>query len=562
MLETLHIKNFALIDDLTLKFAKGLNILSGETGAGKSILIGAISLILGVRGDSSVVRTGSKETIVTAVVRIPDDPKLRSWLDAHGIESDDNTIIIKRIVRSNGRGSIFIQSDQMTLKDLQYISQYLFDMHGQHEHQSILYEESQRKLVDSYGNLSNSVVEYGVTYDKLRKLKQELASFHSSERETIRERDMLEYAVREIELAVLRPNEDIELNEELHRLSQSEQLNEYISECSRILYGDSNPGVINLVKSVQKSLSDASSIDKQLDQVEKQIENSLYELEDAYDFLRQYRDSIEFSPDRIDTIQERMQLIKNLIRKYGNTIPEILEYKNKAVEKLSSMDTEYADRDELEKLIAKLEIELTKMAVVLTQKRKQTAERLGPGIKKHLTQLGMPQAEFTVEVVSDVIDESITQSHSYGIDSVLFKISSNIGEPAKELKGVASGGELSRIMLAVKTVLSENDTIETLIFDEIDAGIGGMIASAVGDHLSKLAKKRQILCITHLASIAAKADTHFSVYKREENLRTITEVRRLGAADRVVEIARMLSGNSSIDSAVAHARDLLQEKLK
>ncbi|NQT60895.1 MAG: DNA repair protein RecN [Bacteroidetes bacterium] len=562
MLETLHIKNFALIDDLTLTFTKGLNILSGETGAGKSILIGAISLILGVRGDSTSVRTGSKETIVTAVVRIPDDLELRNWLKDHGIECDDNSIIIKRIVRINGRSSIFIQSEQMTLKDLQFISKYLFDMHGQHEHQSILYEESQRKLLDSYGKLSIQVMNYGVNYDTLRKLRQELASFHTSERETIREKDMLEYAVREIELAVLLPNEDLELQEELHRLSQSEQLTEYIAECSRILYGDSNPGVISLVKSAQKSLSEALSIDGRLEQVEKQVENSLYELEDAYDFLRQYRDSIDFSPERIDAIQERLQLIKNLMRKYGNTILEVLEYRDKAVEKLSDMDNEYADRDELEKVIAKLEIELSEMAVKLSQARKYTAERLGPGIKKHLALLGMPQAEFTVEVVPDEIHESVSHSHSYGIDTVFFKISPNIGEPAKELKGVASGGELSRIMLAVKTVFSENDTIETLIFDEIDAGIGGAIASSVGDHLSKLAQKRQVLCITHLASIAVKADTHFSVYKREQNLRTITEVRRLGEDERVAEIARMLSGNSSADSAIAHARDLLQAKLR
>jgi DNA repair protein RecN (Recombination protein N) len=559
MLETLHIKNFALIDDLTLNFTKGLNILSGETGAGKSILIGAISLILGVRGDSSVVRTGSRETIVTAVVRVPDAPELRSWLEDHGIEYDDNAIIIKRIVRVTGRGSIFIQSEQMTLKDLQYISHYLFDMHGQHEHQSILYEESQRKLVDSYGKLSTKVMEYGVLYDKLRKLKQKLSSFHTSERETIREKEMLEYAVREIDLAKLCQNEVHELQEELHRLSQSEQLHDYISECSKILYGDSNPGVISLIKSAQKSLSEALSIDNRLELVGKQVENSLYELEDAYDSLRQYRDAIDFSPDRLDTIQERLQLIKNLMRKYGNSIPEVLEYKKEAIEKLAAMGTEYADRDELEKVIAKLEIKLSGMATALSQERKQTAEKLGPGIKNHLALLGMPQAEFIVEVVSDEIDESVVHSHSYGIDSVFFKISPNLGEPPKELKSVASGGELSRIMLAVKTVFSENDTIETLIFDEIDAGIGGAIASAVGTHLNKLAKTRQILCITHLASIAAKADTHFSVYKREDNLRTITEVRRLGDEERVAEIARMLSGNSSIDSAVVHARDLLQK---
>ncbi len=560
MLETLHIKNFALIDDLTLNFTKGLNILSGETGAGKSILIGAISLILGARGDSSVVRTGNKETIVTAVLHIPEDPELINWLEEHGIEYDNRVIIIKRIVRINGRGSIFIQSEQMTLKDLQYISHFLFDIHGQHEHQSILYEESQRKLVDSYGKLNNQVVEYGVIYNKLKKLKQELALFNNSKQDEVREKEILEYAVREIELAVLHPNEDIELQEELHLLTQAEQLTEYISECSRILYGNSNPGAISLIKSAQKSLSEAYSIDRRLEQVEKQVENSLYELEDAYDFLRQYRDSIEFSPARLDTIQERLQLIKNLIRKYGNTIPEILEYKQKAFDTLMAMENEFADRSELKTTISKLEIELSEKATALSQKRKQTAEKLGPGIKKHLTLLGMPQAEFAVDIVSDDIHESVENYHTYGIDSVFFKISPNMGEPAKELKSIASGGELSRIMLAVKTVFSENDTIETLIFDEIDAGIGGAIASAVGDHLKNLAKKRQVLCITHLASIAAKADTHFFVYKREENLRTLTEVRRLDEEERVLEIARMLSGNSAADSAVVHARDLLRAK--
>ncbi|MBL7006375.1 MAG: DNA repair protein RecN [Spirochaetia bacterium] len=560
MLETLHIKNFALIDDLTLTFTKGLNILSGETGAGKSILIGAISMILGARGDSSVVRTGCNETIVTAVLHIPEDSELTNWLEEHGIEYDNRIVIIKRIVRINGRGSIFIQSEQMTLKDLQYISHFLFDIHGQHEHQSILYEESQRKLVDSYGKLNTQVVEYSGVYDNLKKLKQELALFHTSKQEEIREKEMLEYAVREIELASLQTNEDIELQEELHLLSQAEQLTEYISECSSMLYGNTNPGVISLIKSAQKSLAEAYSIDRRLEQVEKQVESSLYELEDAYDFLRQYRESIEFSPARLDTIQERLQLIKNLMRKYGNSIPEILEYKQKALDTLNEMENEYADRKELETAISKLEIELTGKAAALSQKRKQTAERLGPGIKKHLTLLGMPQAEFIVDIESADIHNSAANFHSYGIDSVFFKISPNMGEPAKELKNIASGGELSRIMLAVKTVFSENDTIETLIFDEIDAGIGGAIASAVGDHLSKLARNRQVLCITHLASIAAKADTHFSVYKREENLRTFTEVRRLDEDERVLEIARMLSGNSAADSAVVHARDLLQAK--
>ncbi|MBC8344115.1 MAG: DNA repair protein RecN, partial [Bacteroidetes bacterium] len=327
-----------------------------------------------------------------------------------------------------------------------------------------------------------------------------------------------------------------------------------------MLYGNTNPGVISLIKSAQKSLAEAYSIDRRLEQVEKQVESSLYELEDAYDFLRQYRESIEFSPARLDTIQERLQLIKNLMRKYGNSIPEILEYKQKALDTLNEMENEYADRKELETAISKLEIELTGKAAALSQKRKQTAERLGPGIKKHLTLLGMPQAEFIVDIESADIHNSAANFHSYGIDSVFFKIFPNMGEPAKELKNIASGGELSRIMLAVKTVFSENDTIETLIFDEIDAGIGGAIASAVGDHLSKLARNRQVLCITHLASIAAKADTHFSVYKREENLRTFTEVRRLDEDEKVLEIAKMLSNNSAADSAVVHARDLLQAK--
>ena len=554
MLETLHIRNFALIDNLNLTFTEGLNILSGETGAGKSILIGAISLILGVRGDSSLIRTGSKETAVTAVVRIPDDLELKNWLSEHGVECEDNSIIIKRIVRSNGRGSIYIQSGQMTLKDLQYISKYLFDMHGQHEHQSILYEETQRKLLDSYGNLNTQVIEYGANYEKLKKLERELETYHSSERETLREKDMLEYAVREINLANLYPEEENELQEELQILTKSEQLTDLVSVSSSILQDESAPGVLSLVKSAQNSLSEALVIDSRLEQVEKKLENSLYELEDVYDFLRQYRESVNFSPERIDAVQERMQLIRNLKRKYGNTVSDVLEYNEQAAAKLLSMETQHADRDELEKKITELEIELAQIAGRLSHSRKITAEQLGSGIKQHLAQLGMPQAEFSIDVLP-------AQAHAYGVDSVNFKISPNVGEPPKSLKGIASGGELSRIMLAVKTVLSENDTIDTLIFDEIDSGIGGTVAAAVGIHLGKLAQKRQVLCITHLASIAAKADTHFSVYKLEENSRTITEVRKLDNEEKVTEIARMLSGNSFTDTAIAHARDLLASNL-
>ncbi|MCF7943885.1 MAG: DNA repair protein RecN [Spirochaetia bacterium] len=562
MLESLHIKNFALIDKLSLHFSQGLNILSGETGAGKSILVGAINLIVGGRGDSSMIRTGSSETSVTAEVRLSasGEAELTPWLQEHGIEPEDHTLIIKRILRTSGRGNIYIQSEPVTVKDLQHVSRYLIDLHGQHEHQSILYETNQRRLLDAYGSLTEQVAAFAEQHALLKQYKGQLADYFTSEKNLLREKDMLEYAVQEIDQAKLQPEEDGQLQTELTILSKSEQLTAMLEEAAAMLQGSgTEQGVLNSLKTAQRSLSRAAGIDVRLKDGLMQIENSLFELEDAYDKIRTYRDSIDFSPERIDQIHERLLLISSLKRKYGeNGVGEILNYRNQAYEKLQNFENRTENREKLEIRCGKLEDSLREQAALITGKREETAGKLGPAIQAHLARLGMPKAEFSIEITPLNQYASIADAPSSGVDSVKFMISPNTGEPVKELKSIASGGELSRIMLAIKTEFSDNDAIETLIFDEIDTGIGGSVAASVGKHLRSLSRSRQVLCITHLASIAAQADTHFTVIKKEENGRTLTLVKALQEDDRVGELARMLSGDSSGDAAVAHARELLK----
>jgi DNA repair protein RecN (Recombination protein N) len=562
MLESLHIKNFALIDKLSLHFSQGLNILSGETGAGKSILVGAINLIVGGRGDSSMIRTGSSETSVTAEVRLSSsgEAELTPWLQEHGIEPEDHTLIIKRILRTSGRGNIYIQSEPVTVKDLQHVSRYLIDLHGQHEHQSILYESNQRRLLDAYGSLTEQVASFAEQHALLKQYKGQLADYFTSEKNLLREKDMLEYAVQEIDQAKLQPEEDGQLQNELTILSKSEQLTAMLEEAAAMLQGSgTEQGVLDSLKTAQRSLSRAAGIDARLKDGLMQVENSLFELEDAYDKIRTYRDSIDFSPERIDQIHERLLLIGSLKRKYGESgTAEILSFRNQAYEKLQNFENRTENREKLEIRCDKLEDDLRKQSALITGKREETAGKLGPAIQNHLARLGMPKAEFSIEITPLNHYASIADAPSSGVDSVKFMISPNTGEPVKELKSIASGGELSRIMLAIKTEFSDNDAIETLIFDEIDTGIGGSVAASVGKHLRSLSRSRQVLCITHLASIAAQADTHFTVMKKEENGRTLTLVKALHEDDRVGELARMLSGDSSGDAAVAHARELLK----
>ncbi len=561
MLERLQIRDYALIEQVTLELSPGLNILTGETGAGKSILIGALNLLLGQKGESAAIRSGAEESVVTAVLSLPENnSELAAWLAEKGIEPDEgNTLIIRRIVRRNGRGSTYLQSDPIPMKDLQYLTGALFEIHGQHEHQRILHQQQQRVLLDSYGALEGTLNCYRSSHRELSQLTKSLQERADTERKMLREKEMLEYAVEEIGAASVTPDEEEELRSRLKVMSNAEQLSEHLQAALNLLQNEMGSAAIRMLKQAEKELDAASAIDTELQENAARVESVRLELEDIHSTLRDYRERIDFSPAHIDDIHSRLQLIRNLKRKYGDTLSDVLEFFASAQQSLAELDQSFDNRERLERLVKEKERELADMAKQISAQRRRTADELSGRVNTHLHQLGMPNARFVITVTAGEISGSMLDYPNHGLDRIAYEIATNRGEPLKPLRDIASGGELSRIMLALKTVFSEKDLVSTMIFDEIDSGIGGSVAAAVGRHLADLSNAKQILCITHIASIAALADRHILVSKHEEQGRTVTEVRRLGEEAREREIARMLSGDETVESALQHARDLLQQ---
>ncbi len=554
MLETLTIRNYALITKLTISFSPGFNILTGETGAGKSILIGALGLLLGDKADTSRIRTGCDEASVSGVVTV-DDPDLEAWLEAHDIPVEEGALIIKRTIRSTGRGAITIQGEPATLRVLDELSGFLVDMHGQHEHQSLLAPAAQRRLLDRYGGLEGEVLAFAELFKEYLAARKQLEGSRSDERERRREREMLSFSIDEIDSLDLQVGEDEELEREVRILSESERLvasSELAKERLHI-EGGALAGVI----AASREISAVSQIDESLEPLSGRLESLRYELEDIFEELRSYSDHIVFSPERLDEIQERLAELRKLKKKYGKTIEDILQYREETITRIRDIDNYDEDYRELQQRCEALSGRISRDAKELTGKRTETARELEPLIDSHLAGLGMPSARFKVELSGKVGDAGDPVCTANGADTIEFLISANLGEELKQLRQAASGGELSRIMLALKTVFSDSERIGTLVFDEIDAGIGGTVAVAVGEHLARLGEKRQILCISHLASVAAKARKHIVVEKHEADGRTETSIREISGETRVIEIARMLSGSRNEESALEHARSLM-----
>ncbi len=557
MLEEITIRNYALIAELTAGFDPGLNVLTGETGAGKSIIVGALGLLLGDKGEGSVIRSGSEETEVSGVLRVEGNAEALAWLEEREIEPEDGSILLRRVVRANGRGSSFIQSSKATRQDLRELTSLLVDMHGQHEHQSLLSIDNHRKLLDRYaGNEELARTLYNEFY-RLSDMRKELESLNASERELLREKDLLEHAVGEIETAQLKKGEEEELEQERKMLNQSEKLFELFSAVHGSL-AEAKGGAVAQIREALQSLRTMTEIMPELSEDYERLENAFYEVEDTESVVGDKRDSIRFSPERLDECQERLQLIHRLEKKYGDTVEDVLHYAEEARSRLEGMENREERKGELEKQIEELQNRVFSLARDLSGRRKKAGKELEGRVQTALRDLGMPKAAFHIATTYREGKEGRHACGPHGFDRIEFLISPNEGEPEKPLREIASGGEISRIMLALKSVFSENDKIQSLIFDEIDSGIGGEVAVAVGDHLAKLGKNKQVLCITHLASIAVRADNHIRVEKREGEGRTYTDIRPIEEEERVTEIARMLSGDTESDSSLSHAQELLQ----
>ena len=560
MLEELSVRDFALIDRLSVSFSGGLSILSGETGAGKSLLIGAIGFLLGGKADTGVIRTGAEEALVTGLVDVSASPEAQAWLAARGIEAEEGRVLVRRGIKSNGRGSIFIQNQPALRADLAELTGLLVDLHGQHEHQSLLASENHRRILDRYAGLEAEVEEFGLRFAELSSKRRSYESALASEKERARETEFLRYAVEEIGKAKLKRGEEAELEAEERLLGQHEKLYAAVAEAHEALSrADESGGILSSLRRGRSALEAAQAIDPALADLSRRSDDAYYELEDVADSLRSYLGGLRYSPARLEEIESRLAELHKLKKKYGGSVEDLLSRLAEDQERLSRLETWEEDKEGLAAEIAALESRILAAALALSEKRKKAAGSLETRIEAILRTLGMPRARFLVRMGRKEPEGGKPVVGQHGVDEIEFLIAPNPGEPPKPLSRIASGGELSRVALAAKTVLAETDTVDTLIFDEIDAGIGGEVAVAVGEHLKALGSRRQVLCITHLASIAARADNHYRVEKEVADGRTSTRLARMEGRPRAEEIARMLAGDPEAEASVAHATELLRK---
>ncbi|MHC6204721.1 DNA repair protein RecN [Breznakiellaceae bacterium SP9] len=583
MLEELNIKNFALIHSLVISFKDGFNILTGETGAGKSIIVGAISFLLGAKVDTEIIRTGCDEANVQALVGLTDPHEdVLAWLRERDIEIEDGQLIIRRSIKTSGRGSQYIQGVSVTRSDLQEFMALIFDLHGQHGHETLMKKEMHRKYLDKFAGLEEEVGSFNRVFLELSEKRKIMEQSINAEKNRNARIELLNYAIDEIDKAKLRKGEKKELELESKRLSDFEKLSNLVNNAAAALF-DGETSMLNQGRKLTNAMENAVNIDTALEALFKRIQDLYYEAEDLAEELRAYRDSLTYNPDRLEEVEERLALISRLKKKYAlsaiaDAEETVLAYLDKAKAEIETLNETEEQKEKMKTEITLLEKNLISRALALTAKRKMGAAQLGRGVTEILQNLGMPNAQFSVGLTRKgkqiANGENLSTGNMvcgpWGADEIEFLISANIGEPLRDLARIASGGELSRVMLAIKTVFSGADSKEsskkqavqsssgsdTLIFDEIDTGIGGETALSVGEYLSRIGKIKQIFCVTHLASIAVRADNHYKVEKYSEGDRTMTNVSILTKEERQQEIARMLAGDSGV-AALAHAGELM-----
>jgi len=557
MLEELIIRNYALIDEVTVHFRPGFNVLSGETGAGKSILIDALSLALGAKGRGESIREGAEEAEVTATIRVSSTPELSEWIGKYGIEPEDGTLLIRRTLRRNGRGSASVQAVPVTRGALSELSDALVDIHGQHEHQSLFKVAVHRKLLDRFAGIEDRVQNFTLMFSRLSEMGKQLEELEREDAQMAREAEFLRFAADEIESALLKDGEEEVLEERQKRLSRHEELAGNLEKILEVS-SESRGAALTALRNARDMLSKTTAIDSSFNEMLQRFDSAFIELEDIIEEVRKHRDSAEYDPAELERIDERLARISMLEKKYGVvSISEVNEYASQARRRLEGFDNRDEERRKLSQEKNSLQAELVDEASAISGIRRESSIRLQEKTEKHLRALGMEDARFKVELEGKRSSEGRPVIGPYGSDVAEFLLSANLGEKPQSLKSVASGGELSRVMLAVKSALSESDTIQTMIFDEVDTGIGGEVARSVGEHLHGLSSSKQVFCITHLASIAVFADNHLQVEKKSTNGRTVTEVRNVSGDSRIREIARMLAGDGDDTASLDHAARLL-----
>lgn len=558
MLQALHIQNFAIIQDLSLDFSHGMTVLTGETGAGKSIIIDAVGLLAGGRGSTEFVRYGTKKCLLEGHFSLNENQEVMKLLDEHAIDSDDEVIMIQREIFATGRNVCRINGTIVTIAVLKEIGTALIDIHGQNEHQELMVPESHIELLDQYGDkkLANAKKRYKELYKEYKAVKKEQNEWQYNEQELAQRLDILKFQVDEIGEAQLEDHEEETLKEEEQKLSNHQSIVEALSSSYNALQGEENSG-LDLVGQAMDSMASIEGMDEKFKQISDTVSAAFFQIQEASSDIYNEMDNLEYDEERLNEIETRLNLIQQLKRKYGQSIQEIKDFYSKALAELEKIDNREGQMDHLNKRVKELETKLVKEAYGLSKYRREVAKRLEKAIHEQLKELFMDKVVFSVHFSKEMKEFKTNAAYENGMDKVEFYVATNPGEPLKPLVKVASGGELSRMMLAMKTIFSKEQGMTSIIFDEVDTGVSGRVAQAIADKIYSVAQYSQVLCITHLPQVAAMADKHLYISKVIIDERTSTHVEQLPEDDKIQEVARMLAGSEITKLTIDTAKELL-----
>ncbi len=568
MLKRLFIKDYAIIDNVVIDFEEGLNVITGETGAGKSIIIGAFGLLLGEPFETDFIRKGAEKTIVEGKFYVRSKERLKEFLKTNEIPDVDDEIIIRREIDQKGKSRSFINDSPVKFSLLKEFGDLLVDLHGQHEHQSLMKSDFYYSLLDQYGKLNEIADEVKKLFNELKKLETEKKNALKEYQIYNEKKEILEFQLKEIKKVSPVENENVEIEREINIMENLEKIWELTNQNFQILNGE-NDSVIERIDRVLYNIAELIKIDNRFDEIKKYLESALIEIKESAQFFNKYSDQTTYSPERLEQLRIRQNQIYNLKRKYGGSISDVLK-RNEAIEsELKSMENMEGRINDIDKMIKEKLKNFSELSEKLSEKRKIVAKKMGNSITELLRTLGMKSGLFAIDITKRESIDGIVEikdkrycADSHGIDKIEFLVATNKGEDLKPLAKIASLGEVSRVVLAVKSILAEADEIPILIFDEIDVGISGRIATAVSKKLKELSRYHQVICITHLPQIASAGDTHFSAVKKEEKDRVFTEIKNLLFEDRKYEIAKLLGGEKITEINIKNAEELLEEAKK
>ncbi len=562
MIQSLYIKDFALIDELEVSFGEGLNILTGQTGAGKSIIIGALNMILGERADTDVIRQGSEKAISEATIRVGDDPELKTLLSENEVEFGEY-LILRREIRQTGSRA-FINDTPVNIGVLKSAGDLLVDLHGQHDHQLLLKEENHRGVIDSFGEIEPVLLTYQKEYQKMKELQKELSSLKKRESELQEKTELYRFQVKELEEARLSPEEETELESEMNLLDNAEVLDQKAASIAELAESD-DASIIQLLNHLKLNLEDLARIEPEFENYLEEINAARVSVNEAVQFAERYRNNIEFNPSRLEELRQRQSELNRLQKKYQRDIPELINYLGEIQRELSIADNFDLEIAKIEKAVSDQASILSKSAVQLHNARVKVGTELAVQIQQELSKLGIGNSKMDVRVdwLFDnngwiMVDGQPVDCTEIGADDIRIFISTNKGEEPKPLAKIASGGEISRVMLALKSILAKEQHLPVMIFDEIDTGISGEISEKVGKAMRSLSEQCQIVAITHQPQIASQAHHHYKVAKVEDDARTTTQIIPLSQEEHIREVAGLMSGAEISESALNSAKELIE----